>query len=256
MVMAAISGQGTPIYFCGLQMSHVATSVKFIGDKSEETYDKFSKTGAALFTSPRSPTTMKCVYDKVQNVHPFTLCLTTLQTGPASRLFRADMLKLISTEDRDEPLHERIKWAHESGHKIFEKNLSGGTILVMPTQKLLWGLDPEREKTEQRLFVEMIPILERYSQLMPHPKGECDSWDIRTILHTMESFVTLQLLHPGKYYSKDCWWKCTCPFYFQHAHCRDSLLATMLVNKEAVVPSEFVQALIRDRKKRGRCMRE
>ena len=95
--------------------------------------------------------------------------------------------------DRDEPLHERIKWAHESGLKIFENNLSCGTILVMPTQKLLWGLDPEREKTEQELFVEMIPILERYSQLMPHPKGECDSWDIRTILHTMESVVTLQL---------------------------------------------------------------
>ena len=49
---------------------------------------------------------MKCVNDKVQNVHPFTLYLTTLQTGPASRLFRADMLKLISMEDKDEQLHE------------------------------------------------------------------------------------------------------------------------------------------------------
>ena len=49
---------------------------------------------------------------------------------------------------------------------------------------------------------------------MPHPKRECESWDIRNILQTMESFVTLQMLHPGKYYSNNCWWKCTCPFYF------------------------------------------
>jgi len=177
----------------------IATSVKFIGDKSEETYDKFSKSGDSLYTFPKAPTTMKIVYDKVQNVHPFTLCLTTLQTGAASRQFRMDMLALLSTEDFDEPLHQRIKWAHCSRHKIFERNLSGGTILVMPSQKLLWSLDPEREKTEQQLFVEIIPILERYNQLMPHPKRECESWDIRTILHTMESFVTLQLLHPGKY---------------------------------------------------------
>ena len=195
---------------------------------------------------------MKYVYDKVQNVHPFTLCLTTLQSGPASRQFRVDMLALLGSEDCDDALHRRIISAQDFGRKIFEKNLSGRTILVIPTQKLLWSLDPNREKTEQELFVEMVPILERYDQLMPHPKRECESWDIRTILHTMESFVTLQLLQPGKYYSNDCWWKCTCPFYFQHANCRDSFLATMLVNKTARILPEFVQALIRERKKRGR----
>ena len=52
--MAAISGQGTPIYFGGLQMSHVATSVIFISDKKEETYDKFSKSGEALYSFPKA----------------------------------------------------------------------------------------------------------------------------------------------------------------------------------------------------------
>ena len=44
----------------------MATSVKFISDRSEETYDRFSKSGEALYSFPKAPITMKCVYDKVK----------------------------------------------------------------------------------------------------------------------------------------------------------------------------------------------
>ena len=98
----------------------MATSVKYISDKSEETYDNFSKSGEALYSFPKAPITMKRVYDKVQNVHPFTLCLTKLQTGVASRQFRVDMLALLGTEKCEDPLYQTIISAQDSRRKIFE----------------------------------------------------------------------------------------------------------------------------------------
>ena len=72
----------------------VASTVKFVGDKSEESLDKLTQVAGGPFSFPKQPITDKLVYDKVQSVHPFTLCLTTLEKGPASRAFRVFMNNL------------------------------------------------------------------------------------------------------------------------------------------------------------------
>ena len=84
----------------------------------------------------------------------------------------------------------------------------------MLAQKYLCSIDPNRDKTELELFVEMQMTRDRYIALTQNaqnrpPDAECEGWELRTILHLQESFVTLQLLLNGAYWSNKCWFKCT-----------------------------------------------
>ena len=128
---------------------------------------------------------------KVQNVHPFTLFLTSLQAGQATRQFRLDMFALHAVDDSEVPLHKKFKKAQNDGLKIFKKNLSSGSILAMLTQKYL---SFQSRQNGTLVVLRNATTRERYLALTSRPKPECESWEIRNILHTLES-----LLH----------WKCS-----------------------------------------------
>ena len=51
----------------------VASIVKYITDRSQEDYDEFVKTPDGLYTFTKKPKMTKQIYDKVQDVHRYTL---------------------------------------------------------------------------------------------------------------------------------------------------------------------------------------
>ena len=125
----------------------------------------------------------------------------------------------------------------------------------MPSQKLLWSLDPEREKMEHCYLSNSTHIAEiQCSRANSEAQMGYSYQSAYNAILCHIAIVTV--LEPGKSIINDCWWKWTYPTCFQHTICWDTFLVTMLVNKNARIPSEFIQALIRDRKKRGRQTRE
>ena len=65
------------------------------------------------------------------------------------------MLALHELGNPQDPLHLKIGYMHDGGIKSLVKPLSASTILHMPSPKYLHNIDPNREKTEHDLFVEM-----------------------------------------------------------------------------------------------------
>ena len=57
----------------------IASSAKYIADKSLESYDEFAKSPDGLHSFTRRLTMTKEIYDKVQEVHRYTLSSTVVE---------------------------------------------------------------------------------------------------------------------------------------------------------------------------------
>jgi len=103
----------------------------------------------------------------------------------------------------------------------------------------------EGEEFESR----MIDAADKYRSLLTTPSYSADL-DIHQVLDILESFHQVELLrHP---WSKEQYYKCSCPDCHRDGVCDHSVMFSMFVEKNICVPARFVTTQVAKRRKPGR----
>ena len=125
----------------------VSMQFKFVWDRSEEGHRRLldSTEGLGTFQSRAVPD--KSHFDCIQKLHPKTLLGIFCQGSKVSSAFHSSMQEITSLGDKDMPIYQKIRLAHEQNIHVFggKGTLFTGGSYVMASQKLLNKIDPTGE---------------------------------------------------------------------------------------------------------------
>ena len=116
-------------------------------------------------------------------------------------------------------------------------------------------VDPKRSRHFESVksnLEEHARVFSTYQRQAGSAREEVESWSLEKYLDVMESFVVVnRIQHPEEMWG-DLWFKCSCKHCHVHACCPESMLFSMILNKDLKMPPKWGRLEPSDRKRKGR----
>ena len=198
---------------------------------------------------PSIPRIMDETWQTVMNCHPKTLvCTLAIRVKDGVQLKLSDIFDSVTQEmyetgDADTPLHLKIsKWHSDFNISDCDHQFKEASIgkLLMPSQRLLWELDPEDSREIACVRNEVWAIMADYKRLM---KETDVSYKKKKLPELLDLYSKCHYLE----YKTEGWsvvdWGCTCVRNLRDCVCMHSTLIGMFFHKNIAVPDTLEQSL-------------
>jgi hypothetical protein len=216
--------------------------------KGEEQYQRLIDAGEAN-RFPSIPRITDETWQTVMNCHPKTLvCTLAIKVKDGVQRKMSDMFDSLTEEmyamgDADTPFHLRMgKWHNASNISDCDHHFKEATIgkLMMPSQRLLWEIDPDDTREIACVRHEVWTIMEEYKRLM---KESDVSYKTKKLPELLDLYSKCHYLE----YKTEGWsvvdWGCTCVRNLRDCVCMHSTLVGMFFHKNIVVPDTLERTL-------------
>jgi hypothetical protein len=218
-----------------------------------------------------NPIVTKREWDAVSSLHPKTLALSHPEgLDKENRDAFAELLDHIKyAGSPGDPLYLRIQKFHRTkiaylvqtgrAAEEYKLNIRKKVVacIIVPSNRLLYALDPNGTRKVERVRQELVPYLRKYltflDQHKPAQRAIVDKWHLSEYLEVMGSFTMLNhITGPASEHWGDMKFKCSCKGCHVRGCCRENLLWSMVLNHKLVMPPKWSKHQPGERKRKGR----
>jgi hypothetical protein len=242
----------------------------YIRDASEKHEQKLIDAGRpGRFIS--NPEVTKREWDAISDLHPKTLILCTAMglDAAGNEAYAELCADIILACSADDPLYLRIQKFHRTkiaylvqtgrAAEEYKLNIRKKVVacIIVPSNRLLYALDPNGTRKVERVRQELVPYLRKYQTFLdqhkPAQRAIVDEWHLSEYLEVLGSFTLINhITGPASEHWGDMKFKCSCKGCHVRGCCRENLLWSMVLNHKLVMPPKWSKHQPGERKRKGR----
>jgi hypothetical protein len=220
----------------------------------------------------RNPVPRKKEWDSLQAFHPKIMMCTVpfvkAMSAADTEAYGEMMADIYWMGELLDPVYLKIQRFHAD--KLQAHLAGGGTKvdficrirkpllnnLIMPSNKLMYKVDPKCTKKVSEMHKLLAPHLADFSDFMEQhvesSRKKVEAWDMEHYLDVMESFHVITRIVKKDECFGELKFKCNCKGCFVRGCCRENLLWSMVLNPKLTIPPKYAKREPAMRKKRGR----
>jgi hypothetical protein len=247
----------------------VSNLVPFVRSASQESEGAMIDAGRPN-AFVRNPMPSKKEWDMLQALHPKCIWLSLpLDLRPSEiEEFGRLVFGILDAGNSDEPTYLKIQKRHSDS--MAQWLSSGGAQedyktgikeslfdnILMPTNRLLYLLDPTTKRSVESVQDDLRPHFRNYVSFMaqhqPAGRDTVAGWGLPQYLDVLDSFRLISRIKPPDEPWGDLVFKCSCKHCHVHGCCGESVLWSMFLSPSLKIPGKFAVLEPANRKKRGR----